>query len=174
MAQSAFIQKMSHRHEILLDFMLANPAARLKDLSLHFSMTVPWLSTIIHSDAFQAKLAERQDECFTGTVLSLREKMCGLADQAVEKLSDDLGNSQDPRYTLDVADKVLHRLGYAPSRQSSAPAAANVHNTQININTADKETLAQARELMFAREAVLPPPEQAELESPSNEQEGIN
>lgn len=146
MAQSAQIQTISHRHDLLLDFMIANPTFRLKELSAHFQMTVAWISTIINSDVFQLRLKERQDECFIATAQSLRCKMEGVAHQAVEKLGIDLENSQDGKFTLDVADKVLHRLGYAPSRSDAK--ASTVHNTQVNLYQTDAATLAKAREAM--------------------------
>ncbi len=173
MAQSAQIQKMSHRHEQLLQFMLANPSARLRDLSLHFQMTIPWLSTIINSDAFQAQLMARQDEWFTDAVLTVSERMIGVANQGVEKLGECLADTQDPRYVLDVTDKVLHRLGYAPQRSAPPPAAPGVvHNTQINVLQADKETLERAREKMFQRNQALPEPEPIAIEGELCEPQG--
>lgn len=158
MAQSAQIQKMSHRHEALLQYMIAHPEARARELAIIFEMTPAWISTIIHSHAFQAQLAARQDECFSETVLPLREKMLGLAHDAVEKLGTQLDNSQDPKYVLDVADKVLHRLGYAPkARESAPPAGSTIHNT-LNVYQTDKDTLMQARALMFTRQESLSAP----------------
>jgi len=155
MAQSAQIAKISHRHDLLLDYMIANPTMRLRELSMHFDMTIPWLSTIINSDVFQLRLAERQDECFNATALTLRQKMVAVADQAVEKLSEQLPYATDGKFVLDVADKVLHRLGYAPSRNEGKTAASPVNNTQINhFHQTDAGTLAAAREMMNAPPAL--------------------
>lgn len=128
--------------------MIANPNAGLRELSLVFQMTPAWISTIVNSDAFQVKLAERQEQAFIQVAIPLRTKLHGVAEAAVEKLGDSLQNTQDPRMILDIADKTLHRLGYAPSR--AAPAApVQQNNTQFNVyGTVDADTIARARGLM--------------------------
>jgi hypothetical protein len=133
----------------------------LRELSAHFQMTPAWISTIINSDAFQTQLALRKDQCFTEVTMDLRAKMEGVADAAVEKLGVVLENVQDPKMVLDIADKTLHRLGYAPQR--GGPSAPTVQsNTQVNLyGSVDATTLATARGLMKAKPEVevLPAPE---------------
>ena len=64
MAKSVQIQKMSARHEAILQFMIANPTMKMSKVAAHFGVTGAWLSTIIWSDAFQNQLARRHDELF--------------------------------------------------------------------------------------------------------------
>jgi len=149
-SQSAAIQNISHLHEALLNHLICYPRATGTELALAFGRTPAWISTIINSQIFQAKLAERQDEVFADAVIDVRAKLEGVANAAVEKLGTCVHNSQDPKYILDVADKALHRLGYAPSR--NAPSSGQVTNQQVNVyGQVDAATVANARALIGRR-----------------------
>ena len=151
MSQSAAIAKVSHLHEALLNHLIVNPRASGTELALAFNRTPAWISTIINSQIFRAKLAERQDTVFIEAVIDVRGKLEGVANAAVEKLGVCLQNSQDPKYVLDVADKALHRLGYAPSRTPPAPASTTV-NQQVNLyGQVDASTIANARAMIGAQ-----------------------
>jgi hypothetical protein len=147
MSRSAAIQKVSYLHEALLNHLIVYPRATGTELALAFDRTPAWISTIIHSQIFQAKLAERQDMIFSDAVIDVRAKLEGVAHAAVEKLGKCVQDTQDPRYVLDVADKALHRLGYAPSR--TAPSSGNVVNQQVNVyGEVDAKTIANARAMI--------------------------
>jgi hypothetical protein len=78
--------------------------------------------------------------------MPLRNKLTGVAHAAIDKLSMALDLSTDPEFALAVADKALHRLGYAPSKQPSGNINAAA-GSQINVfTTASPEALAKARE----------------------------
>lgn len=114
MAETNSLQKMSHMHEAILDFMVANPLVKKGKIAQQFGVTPTWLSIIINSDAFKDKLAKRHDEFFGSAVVPLREKMIGIVDCALDRLSDkvELMESQE---ALATADTLLHRLGFAPN-----------------------------------------------------------
>jgi hypothetical protein len=158
----AQIKKVSIKHDAIMDYLLVNPTAPLKTVAYEFGVTQAWLSTIIHSDAFQIQLATKKNELFNGTVLPLREKVVGLAHAAVEKLGEKLERSEDPAFVLESTDKILHRLGWAPQR-----VAAGTNIQQNNFYTADKETLARARNLMNAAQEKR---KEEEKESLANDQ----
>lgn len=173
MAKSAQIKEVRNHHEALLQYMIAHPRASLKELSLIFQMTPAWISTIIHSDAFQVKLAERQDQAFIDVALPLRRKLHGVADAAVDRLGQALHDTQDPRMILDIADKTLHRLGYAPTRNSAPAAPVHQSNTQLNLyGTVDADTLSRARGLLKQQQSgELPAPASPALEVVGDEPE---
>jgi len=143
------IAKVSIRHDAILDYLLIHPAEKLGDVAKHFNVSQPWLSVIIHSDAFQAKLAEKSGECFSTTVLPLREQLMGVAQVGVEKLGEVLENASpvsDKQFIVDTTDSILKNLGYSP--KSSAPAQPNGGVTNNNVFIVDKAALASAREKM--------------------------
>lgn len=144
----AEIKKVSVRHEAIMEYMLINPAAPLREVAQHFDVTQAWLSTIIHSDAFQAKLAEKKGDLFSATIVPLREKILGVAHMGVEKLGEAMEHASpisDKDFIADTTDNILKNLGYTPK---SAPAGALPMNQQNNYYVVDSNTLAQARARM--------------------------
>jgi hypothetical protein len=137
------IQKLSVRHEAILDFLIANPTVSLGDVATKFGVTQPWLSCIIHSDAFQTKLREKQDVMFHHTVLPLREKMTVVAHMALDKVAQLMPLETELKTVQSVADSVLDRLGFG----AKAPAV-QINNTQnVQVNTLASE-LEEARKLI--------------------------
>lgn len=136
------IQKISHRHDAILEFMICNPTAQLGEVARHFQVSQAWLSVIINSDVFRAKHEARGDEFFGAAIVPLREKIVGVASQAVEKLGEKLEVSSDGDFVLAVADKLLHRLGYAPAK--TPPPAPGAINIQQNYSVSP-DVLARAR-----------------------------
>jgi hypothetical protein len=139
----AEIQKISYKHDEVLDSILANPHITLSQLSQLTGYTVPWLSQLINSDLFQATYQARRGEVVAPIIQSIQEKLSAIGHLAVEKLANKLATSEDPDYILDSFDKVMHRLGYAP-KTSQAPGPQTVNN-QANIFMLDKATLQQIR-----------------------------
>lgn len=137
------IAKVSHRHEAIMQYMVANPTAPLGEVAAAFGVTQPWLSCIIHSHAFKTKLRERQDALFGNIAATLTEKLEAVAHAALDNLHEHvLASNSNPAQNLEVADTVLKALGYgakgAPT--AAAPGAAQVNNFYIS-----RDDLAQAR-----------------------------
>jgi len=141
------VQSRSITHDILIDWLIANPGrGQMTRCAAEFGFTNAWLSTLVHSDAFQAKLRDRKEEVFETVIVPLRDKIVGVADRAVEKLGEELEETSDPRLLLDVADKMLHKLGYAPKVNAAPAGTGVVNNTQINNYAVSPGLLAAARE----------------------------
>ncbi len=145
----AQIQSVSVKHDAILDFMLVNPGMKLYRVAAHFDVTQAWLSVIIHSDAFQARLAEKDETQFASIVIPLREQLLGVAQVGVEKLGECLENASavsDKQFIADTTDSLLKNLGYSPKSAAPTLPAGNV--TQNNYYVADKAALANARAKM--------------------------
>jgi hypothetical protein len=155
MAESAQIQKVGIKHEAILNFLVVNPLVPLSQVAREFGVTQPWLSTIIHSDAFQARLRERNEQVFHKSVLPLADKLLGLAHQAVEKIGDQLAVTTDPEHTLEVATRILDRIGHSPK---TVQAAAVQNIQQNNFYQVDKATLEEARNAIGRRLGGTPVP----------------
>lgn len=141
------IAKVSIKHDAILDYLMVNPAEKLGLVAAHFDVSQAWLSVIIHSDAFQAKLKDKSGECFTATVIPLREQLLGVAQVGVEKLGECLENAStitDKQFIADTTDSILKNLGYSP--KSAAPAQPS--SAATNIFIVDRALLADAREKM--------------------------
>ena len=143
------IQSLSHKHEAIVNYLILNPNASLGEVAKTFEVSRAWLSIIIHSSAFRDKFNERQDTTFSELVLPLQEKLLGIGHMAVEKLGDAISGSDDPDYILASADKVLHRLGFAPKAQMAATPIGGgvVNNTQVNNYVVGRDQLSNLREI---------------------------
>lgn len=147
------IQQVSNRHEAILNHLIANPTMSLGAVALAFGYTQAWLSCIIHSDAFQCKLKERQDVVFHSTILPITEKMQAVAHIALDRLVERLPAENEPKNLSSIAGDVLDRLGYA------APKGGTVVNfQQNNVQNNHMSTLRQ--EIDNARALLVrgPPP----------------
>lgn len=131
------IKDLSHTHEAMMDWMLMNPGHSLTQMSAAFGYTVPWLSRLIHSDIFQARLAERRKEVELRICDDIPAKLRGLGHLAIERMEEKLAASPDPRFIRESFDSIMHRLGYAPQARV-APQGVNL---QLNAFVVSKEEL---------------------------------
>ena len=150
MAESNQVVSLSHTHEAVMNWMLLNPDRSLRECADHFGYTQSWLSTLIHSDIFQARLAERQEGIRARIADSIPQKMRMAADIGVEKLATALEKSEDPEFILDATDKLLHRLGYAPARSSAPPIGQGQQGGVQNNFFVSAGDITAAREAWLA------------------------
>lgn len=135
--------RISITHDAVMDWLLVNPGkGQMRLCAEYFGFTRAWLSSMIHSDAFQAKLRDKQEDHHKTNIIPLRDQINGVAQRAIERLGEKVEEVEDPRLLVDVADKMLHRLGYAPKVDMNPGVTAN---TQNNFYGVSPELLAQAR-----------------------------
>lgn len=145
------IATVSHRHEAIMNFMIANPTAKLGQVAAEFGVSQPWLSCIIHSHAFKTKLREKQEALWGDLGASITEKLEAVAHTALDNILEHVtASNASPALSLEVADKVLHRLGYAPK---TGPAAQAAPAAQVNVFNVSPADLAAARQVMAAQAA---------------------
>jgi hypothetical protein len=109
----ARVQKVRYSHDAMIDQIIGNPSISQNELSAVFGYTPAWVSRVIGSDAFQARLAERKGELVDPLlVASIEERLRGLAMFSIEKVMEKL--EMNP--TMDGALKALElstkALGY--------------------------------------------------------------
>lgn len=138
------IKHVSHRHHGIMLWMLVNPHKPLKECAKELGYSQPWLSCVIHSDAFQAQFDELKIQSRDDVCMGLKDKMTGLAHQAVDKLSDQIALSEDPSFILSAADKMLSKLGYAPQ---TANVNINTGGGAIAVTQVSRETVENAQAL---------------------------
>lgn len=142
MSASASIQKMSIKHEEILNFLLLNPTRPIGEVAAFFGVTFPWMSTIIHSAAFQNQLKLRQNEVFDSAVLGTVEDKLSAAAQ----VTLDAYLAKVPMLTADQLissnDKLLNRLGYG----SRPNGATHIKAKNVQINMVEGDILKEARD----------------------------
>lgn len=83
--------RMRYSHDAMVDIIVQNPWITQNDIAAHFGYTPAWVSTIITSDAFQAKLAARREEVIDPVMkATLEERFRGLVHRSMEVLMQKL------------------------------------------------------------------------------------
>lgn len=162
-------KSVSITHEGIINWLIENPGRPQRDCALFFNVTQAWLSTIIHSDAFQERLRQRQDEIAALVGVGIQAQLRGGAALALERLTEKIVVCDDRDFLLDATDKLFHRLGFAP-KATPAVGGGNspsvVQNNQYNITVA-RDDLAAARELMQGRQGSVVEGEGSAAEGPT-------
>ncbi len=151
------IDVMREQHHKMIDWMLANYRGKgsLQLMADEFGYSYAYLSTVINSDMFKAELARRREmvnTIFAGKVVeqtyenaSRSAKLLNDYLEAIEATDDDF----DPRLVLDINDRTMKQLGYAPNKPVHVNINDNsVHTTQVAV---DAGVAAAARERMLDR-----------------------
>jgi hypothetical protein len=131
-AQKNGIAKVRYTHDAMIDAILAEPSIKQNDLAVLFDRTPGWISLIINSDAFQARLEERRGEVIDPTlVASHKERISALADVSLQRLMDRVGGpaqlvSDD--FMLQTAKFATTALGYG----ARSPSGGG-ESTQVNV-----------------------------------------
>lgn len=108
------IQRLSATHHAIADWLIANPGKnQMERCATKFGYTRAWLSTLIHTDAFQALLRSKQEDVFHEVVVPLKEKIAGVAHAGLDRLGEHLDKA-DFKETADVTKDMLAALGYGP------------------------------------------------------------
>lgn len=149
----ADLARLSHTHEAVLNWLVLNPEKSMAECAGYFGYSQSWLSQLVHSDLFQHALKEKQLEIGLRVAQSIPARLTRLADIGLDKLAEQLEKTNDPDFVLEATDKVLHRMGYAPTSARNpagspaqfAPALAQQNN--FFVTSGD---LAEARALMQA------------------------
>lgn len=153
------IKKLNSFHERLADWLIANPGVRQSEAAKFFGYTEAWISTVIHSDAFQEYYQQLSSSVSSHVVVTTRDRVVGLANLAMDELGERLAGSKAKDIPLpqllEVADTMLKRGGYGDS-PAQAPQAS------LHLHVVTQEDIAAARSAM--REVR---PAQARLEATS-------
>lgn len=126
---------MSSRHEAILQYMIANPTQKMSLVAAAFRVTPAWLSTIVHSDAFQDQLARRHDELFdVAVVQELGDKVTAAAHLTIDEYLEKVPTLSADQL-ISASDKLLGRLGYGSNKNGSTNFNIG-EGAQVQINGA--------------------------------------
>jgi hypothetical protein len=143
------IDTMRPVHEQMLNWVLENPEKGLREMAAHFGYSMSWLSRVMNSDLFRAKLAERQEVLFARIADDIPAKLRGLANVAIERLGEKLEGSEDPRFIRESFDSVMEYMGYGQPRGNGAGAGGINPMQQNNFFVVQKEDLSRLRGSML-------------------------
>ena len=120
------IARVKYSHDAMIDLILAQPAIKQGEIAKHFGYSPAWVSRIMNSDAFLARLAQRKSDIIDPTlVMTVEEKLRAVAAKSLEVVLDKL---ESPAVTFDQAlaasNMASKALGYG----------ARERNLQVQTN----------------------------------------
>lgn len=125
-----------YSHEAMIDEIIANPNIKQNELANKFEKSVPWISRIMGSDAFQAALAKRREEITDPFLIAtIEERFRGLAYQSLDIITEKLESSKSVDLALKGLDIAAKSLGFGARN-----AGGNQQNTQFIIQLPPKAT----------------------------------
>lgn len=119
------IDRVKYTHDAMIDLIIAQPAISQGELAKHFGYSQPWVSRIMNSDAFLARLAQRKAEIVDPQLtLSVDEKLRAVASKSLDKVLEKLDAAPSFDQALAAVNVVSKALGYG-ARQSNLNLQAN-------------------------------------------------
>ena len=113
------IARVKYSHDAMIDLLIANPAISQNELAANFGYTVPWVSRIMNSDAFQARLALRKEELLDPVIVaSIEEKFRALASKSLDVVLDKLSVTNSAELGLKALEISATALGYGARQQN--------------------------------------------------------
>jgi len=119
--------KLRYTHEDCVDFIIANPGVSQGELAIRYGYSQSWMSLVVNSDAFKARLAARRRELVDPTLeITLNERFVALTTRSLEVLQEKL--SRDPssvpdQLALQAAALGARSLGLGQAPPPAAPTA---------------------------------------------------
>lgn len=139
------LKRLSHTHLAIMDYMLANPGLPLAEVARHFGYTQSWLSTMIHTDVFQAGFRERREKWIAVHDGRLAAKLHEVAEASLDTLLgilQDENNRPSPAAANEITKTALSALGF--TSQKVAPATA----VQVNVGMFSQQDLEDANRIL--------------------------
>lgn len=123
------LKKLRYTHDAMLDMILAEPGISQGQLAAMFGYTETWVSLVLNSDAFQARLAERKEELIDPVIRqAVEERLRAVANTSMEVIMNNLAANPTPEVALKAMEISTRALGYG----AKVPANSNT-NVQVNV-----------------------------------------
>lgn len=120
------IHKVRYTHEDCIDCIIAHPGISQNELAARYGYSAAWMSVVINSDIFQAKLGERRAELVDPVLrATVEERFRALAVRSLEVLQEKLSapSHQVPdQLALQAAKLGKEALGLGNAPPPPAPA----------------------------------------------------
>lgn len=139
------IQKVKYTHDAMIDEILANPSVSQNDLAKKFGYTVPWVSRVMGSDSFQARLHARRDEVVDPfLVATIEERFRGLAMQSLDIIAEKMEATKSVDTAFKALDISSKALGFGARVDTSRGNVQNNFVIQIPGKAANAAEWAEA------------------------------
>lgn len=107
------IQRVKYSHDAFIDLIIAQPGIKQGEIAKHFGYSQTWVSRVMNSDAFLARLAERKKDLVDPAIgLSIDEKLRAVASISLDKVLEKLELAPTMDDALRAMDLSAKALGY--------------------------------------------------------------
>lgn len=149
------IKWLNSVHEYMALWLISNPHRHQSELAQEIGYTEAWVSTVIHSDMFQAAYRELCGEYQTVAVEGIGEKVNAAAMEALGAMREKIRNKAcSEQFLLGATKTLLGAIGYG-SPQVAQTTAQHLH---LHVS---KEDILESRARMEARYSSRTLPEQS-------------
>lgn len=149
------LKKVSYTHDAMIDLIIQEPMISQGEIAAYFGYSQAWVSQVINSDAFQARLAARKGDLTDPLIVkSIEERVSAAAQRSLDKVLESL-DTASPEYALKVAQTMLSAKGFGPG--GAKQAGSNNVAVIVNIpqKAPDADTWASRYAGTQARSAVV-------------------
>jgi hypothetical protein len=119
-------KKMNYTHEACVDLIIARPGISQGQIAAYFGYSQSWLSTVMATDMFKARLAARREELVDPALhATLEERFKGVLEQSLLRLSEKLSQPTPPdNLVLKAVELGAKAFGLGGTAVVVAPPAA--------------------------------------------------
>lgn len=115
------IARVRYHHDAMIDLIIARPTISQNELAESFGYKAAWVSRIVNSDAFQARLAARKADIVDPSILAtVDEKLRTLASVSLDVILDKLEKTPTLEAAKFGAELATKALGYGARAQNVA------------------------------------------------------
>lgn len=154
------LQKMNHRKDAFLEWLVANPHLPLKDAATALGYTPEWVRRVFWTDLFQARYKERCEELQQVATHTFNDRILGIGalaldvteERLMERRTDPMTGEDTPacsdRVLIDTTKNTLQALGYLDRVREPE------QSTHLHLHV-DADSLQKARERSESRTEVI-------------------
>lgn len=144
------LQRVHFSHDAMIDLIVAQPMISQGEIAKTFGYTESWVSRVINSDSFQARLAIRKDEVVDPLIKqNFEERVQGLAAMSLDIITKKLEATQSMDGALKTFELTTKALGMG-ARDRSVNVQQNFVVALPAKATNQQEWAESARESMAA------------------------
>lgn len=86
--------KLNYSHEAMVDLIIQEPTVTQSELATIFGYSEGWVSRVLNSDSFQARLADRKQQLVDPAIkATLDERLRGVAIKSISILDEKLSSA---------------------------------------------------------------------------------
>ncbi len=133
------IARLNYRHEAIVNWLIANPNKTLGECSREMGYTQSWLSSVIHSDMFQAAYTERARELGEITTHTVKDKLTRATSLALDRTIEELEGTPSDRFIEGTTRNLLSIIDGGRGKEKEGDKHLHFHVDASLLDDAKKQ-----------------------------------